>query len=533
MTKVLIVDDQKENRYMLDVVLAGRGYEVVTAENGAEALKKAKELRPDLIVTDILMPVMDGFALCRQCKSDPGLKDIPLIFYTATYTTPEDEKFALGLGADKFIVKPQEPDFLVRAVEDVLEESSRSHLTARKPLGEEMEFFRQYNETLFRKLENKLRELEREANDRRQAEAALRDSEEKYRTLFAHSPDGILIGDLEGKFLSVNQAICTDMGYTEAEMLSMSIWDIVPERHWETHKARLASILKGELLDFTDEYEVKTKSGLMLPVEVRSAPYRHGEKIAGFQAIARDITERKRAEAERERLTAALEQARSMQTLGMIASGVAHEVRNPLFAIMTIVAALEKKLHGQSEFAEYLSHIQEQTQSLNLLMSDLLKLGRPIEPKDFEECAFRKVVDKAIALLGDTFPGLDSRCVKHFPDELVPIRGAPERLAQVIVNLLQNAFIFSPPGASVEVSLHRKGGMAVLEVRDLGPGIQPDMMDKLFEPFASKRKGGTGLGLAIVRQIVGVHGGSVEASNNKPPPGATFTLRLPISVRQE
>jgi signal transduction histidine kinase len=85
----------------------------------------------------------------------------------------------------------------------------------------------------------------------------------------------------------------------------------------------------------------------------------------------------------------------------------------------------------------------------------------------------------------------------------------------------------------VEVSLRRKGGMAVLEVRDSGPGIQPDMMDKLFEPFASKRKGGTGLGLAIVRQIVGVHGGSVEASNNKPPPGATFTLRLPISVRQE
>ena len=106
--KVLIVDDNSANRYLLKSLLE-EAFEVTEAENGKEALDKAYAAPPDLIVSDILMPVMDGYALCRQWKSDDQLKHIPLVFYTATYTEHRDEVFALKLGADRFVLKPQDP----------------------------------------------------------------------------------------------------------------------------------------------------------------------------------------------------------------------------------------------------------------------------------------------------------------------------------------------------------------------------------------------------------------------------------------
>ncbi|MFA5267451.1 MAG: response regulator [Methanoregula sp.] len=169
MTRILIADDNPQNLYLLESILKGFHYEVVSAKNGAEAIAAALNNPPDLIIADILMPVMDGFELCRRWKADEQLKQIPFIFYTATYTDPKDEQFALSLGADRFVTKPQKPEVLGSIVSDTLAEY-RKNLSAAEPTLDEMETLRQYNEVLFRKLEKKVKQLEGEIAGHRLAE---------------------------------------------------------------------------------------------------------------------------------------------------------------------------------------------------------------------------------------------------------------------------------------------------------------------------------------------------------------------------
>jgi PAS domain S-box-containing protein len=159
--KILLVDDNEQDRYMLQVLLEGHGYEVVPAANGAEALDAARRGRPDMIITDILMPMMDGFTLCRQWKQDEQLKEIPFVFYSATYTDPKDEDFALSLGAERFIVKPAEPDVFAGMVQEIIQEHEAGRLVApREPVEEETIYLREYNEALIRKLEDKMIQLQ-------------------------------------------------------------------------------------------------------------------------------------------------------------------------------------------------------------------------------------------------------------------------------------------------------------------------------------------------------------------------------------
>jgi len=160
--KILIVDDIEENLYLLESILKGSGYEVVTAKDGVEALSRLKEESIDMIVSDILMPRMDGFQLCRECKKDENLKKIPFIFYTATYTEKKDEEFALSLGVEKFIVKPQEPEVLLKILEEVIEGYRKGTLIAPKELIKEEEiYFTEYNKRLITKLEKKVLDLEK------------------------------------------------------------------------------------------------------------------------------------------------------------------------------------------------------------------------------------------------------------------------------------------------------------------------------------------------------------------------------------
>jgi signal transduction histidine kinase/CheY-like chemotaxis protein len=158
---ILVVDDKIENRYMIESLLKGDEFQLISANNGIEALELAHNNLPDLVISDILMPVMDGFTLCKEWRKDEVLKKIPFIFYTAAYTNPEDIKYALKLGADRFLIKPQEPEEFLTEIKQVLKEFESGEL---KPSADsdrnELQSLREYNSILFRKLEDKLFQIE-------------------------------------------------------------------------------------------------------------------------------------------------------------------------------------------------------------------------------------------------------------------------------------------------------------------------------------------------------------------------------------
>jgi two-component system, cell cycle sensor histidine kinase and response regulator CckA len=161
MIRILIADDKEEALYYLQKLLGGHGYTVEVARHGAEALVKARQSPPDLIISDLLMPVMDGYTLLRHWKDDARLKQIPFIVYTATYTDPKDEQLALDLGADAFILKPAEPEALLGRIRAVLAAGHAAPLTLpQRTEGEEKVLLKEYSEVLVHKLEEKALELE-------------------------------------------------------------------------------------------------------------------------------------------------------------------------------------------------------------------------------------------------------------------------------------------------------------------------------------------------------------------------------------
>lgn len=188
--KILVAEDNADSRIYLERILKNSGYDAESAENGRVAWDKARCSPPDLVISDILMPEVDGFALCRQWKSDETLREIPFIFYTATYTDSQDEALALNLGADRFVIKPQPPEVMLRIIREVLDAAGDKADSA--DLSRD-EFFAQYNSALFRKLEQKVRDLEQEVAKRTKIEAAvLRDAEiarQLQEALLAPLPD--------------------------------------------------------------------------------------------------------------------------------------------------------------------------------------------------------------------------------------------------------------------------------------------------------------------------------------------------------
>jgi len=305
MERILIVDDNDDNLYFLRVLLEGHAYEVDEAHNGSEALVKVLTNMPLMIISDILMPVIDGFTLCKILKADDRLKNIPFIFYTATYTDPRDEKLALDMGADAFIVKPAEPQEFLRHIERILIAHKDGKMTAgNKPVAEESAVLKEYNEALVRKLECKMlkleevnKALETEIALRKQTESALRDSEERYRFLFASSIDGVLLTEPGGNILQANPAACRIFGKSEEEICRVGRDGIVDVSDPRMQKAIAERARTGK---FAGELTFLRGDGTKFPCEISSAIFQDSAGKLKTSMIIRDITARKQVELQKE-----------------------------------------------------------------------------------------------------------------------------------------------------------------------------------------------------------------------------------------
>jgi PAS domain S-box-containing protein len=311
--KILIVDDKHENLYMLEVLLNGSGYKTISAKNGAEALGLASKDKPDLIISDILMPLMDGYTLCREVKKDELLKSVPFIFYTATYTDPKDEEFALGLGADKFILKPVDPDLFLEIIESTLSSVKSKKIQVNLPVDHsETAVLKEYNEVLIRKLEDKMRQteenekklknyiqtLERSIEARKSTEAALLKAESKYKALFLCANDAIFLMSKDS-FIECNSIASEMFGFEKEEILKYKPYELSPPIQPDGIDSKVKALqkintaLEGQSQFF--EWIHKKSDETLFEVEVNLSRIEiEGEML--IQAIVRDITDRKQSE---------------------------------------------------------------------------------------------------------------------------------------------------------------------------------------------------------------------------------------------
>ncbi len=296
--RVLIVDDNSSNSYLLQSLLEGEGMEVIIAENGKEALERARANPPDLIISDILMPVMDGYTFCRQCKLDERLKHVPFVFYTATYTELKDERFALSLGADRFILKPQEPEAIMDMLAEVWKESESKAHEPVKPLGEEMEFFRQYNDVLFRKLEKKMLDLEIMSKELTMEQEELRRSEAFLNSVVENIPNMIFVKDAEDlRFVKFNKAGEELLGFNRQDLISKNDYDFFPKDQADFFIRKDREVLKNrQLVDIPEELIQTMHLGERI-LHTKKIPIidKDGEPLY-LLGISEDITELKRTE---------------------------------------------------------------------------------------------------------------------------------------------------------------------------------------------------------------------------------------------
>jgi PAS domain S-box-containing protein len=290
MTRVLAIDDIKENLYFLEVLLKGYGYEIQTAFNGADAFSKAKENSPDVIISDILMPIMDGFTFCIQCKNDTQLKQIPFIFYTATYTDPKDEAFALSLGADAFFEKPIEPLELVNKIGEVIAKHAEKKVeqaVKENKLVQEVDL-KEYNEILIHKLEKKMVQLDITNRE-------LLESESRFRRLAENSPVLIFRISLPEKRVTFINSIVTKItGYSPEEFYqNQALIDkylLVPSG--QDHFVEPINRLVEDPIPPYYEYQIRHKSGEIKWVQLRIAVVKNDEgQPTSIEGIIIDQTE--------------------------------------------------------------------------------------------------------------------------------------------------------------------------------------------------------------------------------------------------
>ena len=386
----------------------------------------------------------------------------------------------------------------------------------------------------------------REVSERKKSEAALRQSEEKYRDLFNSISDFIYTHDLEGRFLSVNPAIVKALGYREDELVGSPVNKfMLPKYKDDFINSYLPEVIKRGHKRGISVYVAK--DGKELYTEYRSVVVEQDGKPAYVSGSGREVTERVLAGREMRRLQSQLQQAQKMEAIGTLAGGVAHGFNNILQAMEGYVELLSASNSLNPTDREYLSQIYRAVHRAGILVKQLLAFSRKVEP-ELVKLDLNQVVLQSLRLLKHAIPKM-IEIKTHLAPNLPKIWGDPNQLEQVLINLVTNARDAMPHGGTLvvqtsQVTLRRDysddrlgikaGPHVLLQVSDSGAGMEEEEIEHIFDPFyTTKEVGrGTGLGLSTVFGIVRAHGGYINCISEKGR-GTTFKIYLPQDRQPE
>ncbi len=587
MFSILVVDDRQQDLYLLRTLLQGNGFRVETATNGQEALVIARKAPPDLIISDILMPVMDGFTLCREWMKDAQLQTIPFIFYSATYTEVKDAELAAQLGAARFIVKPAEPDTFIDALRTVINEFEMGQIPPPPAFLEEEDsvFLKLYNERLVKRLEHKMTQLD--------------EAYHRLATLYRASTGLAVTKPLNQLLSYVLHTIVEAMGYDRAnyfafepdaeefylvdsvgfsqELHSLIQRELVLRMGAERGLVGLVGQTRQYLIvDDTQEeprwitLDGTVRSALFMPVLYKDSllgvacilstkPNAFSKQdaqvamtLANNVAIAIDNAQLYEAQqryagqleaevaARTAELQVALEQAQTADKMkSRFVSNMNHELRTPLTVIKLYLSLLD---HGRPDnWERYVGVLKRETERLQIMVEEVLDLSRldlgrttvELEPVDLNYLIGGLITDRG------ELAATKGLTLDFEPGTGLPLVLADQRLLfQVLTNLLANAINYTHSGGitmCTATAVADAQTWVTASITDTGPGISDEDKAHLFDRFYRGEAGqessapGTGLGLAICREIMNRHGGqiSVESAVNE---GSTFTIWLQPEV---
>ena len=528
--KILVVDDKKENLYLMERMIIKLGYEFVSAENGKQALEKLYNDDFYMIISDILMPVMDGFQFCQAVRSDKKFRNVLFVFYTATYLEKEDEEFAMGLGADLFVRKPIEPESFIEEISELIQEmkTGRDKFN-RVNLKNETEILKLYNERLIHKLEKKIVDLEEETIDRKKVEKELLLERDNLINILNSMEDGVHIVDKNYNITYVNPSFVKEFGRYEGKKCYNYFYDREEVCPW----CKNQEVFKGK----TVRRELNSANRQKF-YDIIDTPIKNVDDSVSKLAIYRDISEKKKVEQE---LKESEKKYREAYNRAEFYKDIfTHDINNILQIILSgmQVSRLILTNPEKIESLKYNAQImEEQVIRGAKLVSNVRKLSQLEETKQsLKKIEICNILKNTISILK-----------KSYGDKKISIRvdSVGEKLCVKANNFLEDMFENILSNAvrhnrnliieiTVRISREKKEGINYLKIEFLDNGIGVDDVSKeeIFERGYSEEKRGheMGLGLLLVRGIIETYNGKiwvedrVKGDRSK---GSNFVVLIP------
>jgi len=525
--RILLADDNADMRQYVQRLLTS-GYEVEPVGDGEAALTAAWKNPPDLVLTGVMMPHLDGFELLQALRSDPRTRSIPVIMLSAR-AGEETQVEGLEAGADDYLIKPfSARELLARVRNLVMVKRTRDAL--QQELATHNEDLSQLTQELIASRQTLQQSVEAQGR-----------SERRWRAVYENSAVGIGLIDIDGNFLAANPILQRILGYTAEEFRNISLLQITPKEDRETTQSRVVQLFDGRLSEYHVEqrYLRQDRSIVWANASVSLIPGSDEEEPMLVEVIE-DITERKRAEDRLLNAQVELTHATRVAMIGELAASIAHEINQPLGAIVNngdVCLRLTADAIGvPDEMRGALSDMVNDANRASAIIAQVRVLVKRSTPAK-TSLHLNDLVTDVLALARRELAERQIKVRNRVAEDLPRIFVDRVQFHQVLLNLVINAIdamsTVEEKSRILTIWAKRdklKGKPAVLVgVQDLGKGFGAEDVDLLFEPFYTTKSHGMGMGLRISRSIVEAHGGRLWAQPNANR-GATFLCVLPAGA---